>query len=71
MSQTPKTTPAAPSPEPASKPSEPPASSARTREELMKLLASNPRFRIAPKSGKAFVIGGVRAETLSSKNQEL
>jgi hypothetical protein len=41
-----------------SEPSEPAASSAMTREELIQKLLANPRFKMAPKSGKGFVIGG-------------
>jgi hypothetical protein len=38
----------------------PTASSGMTRDEYMKRLSQNPRFRIVKPSGKGFVIGGVK-----------
>jgi hypothetical protein len=45
--------------EPKSK-TEPTASKETTRDIYTKLASQNPRFKEAPKSGKGFVIGGVK-----------
>jgi hypothetical protein len=37
-----------------------------TREELMKKLASNPRFKEAEKSGRAYIIPGAKQPGASS-----
>jgi hypothetical protein len=36
------------------------ASSAMTRAQRMKRISENPRFKVAPPSGKGFVIGGAK-----------
>jgi hypothetical protein len=43
-----------------SKKPEPTASKGMTREELIKKLSANPRFKEAKPSGKAFIFGGVK-----------
>jgi hypothetical protein len=38
----------------------PPAPSSPRRDALMEALAANPRFKVLPRSGKIFIIGGQR-----------
>jgi hypothetical protein len=59
MTQELKSTATGNSPAPKSR-TEQTASSAMTREQRMKKLSDNPRFKIMKPSGKGFVIGGAK-----------